>query len=160
MTHEKGMEQVGGTEGWKKYSKERVIAALVKGGTKSAAARTLKCDRGTITRYMDDDPEIAKAVEEAKEILIDLAEEGLMKNVKDNQQAAIAFVLKTLGKERGYVERIENTGRGGGPIESEIKVGTSNKKLHDIIDNLTGQVEDEAVKVKKISTKKPRAKKK
>lgn len=160
MTHEKGMEQVGGMKGWRKFTKEQIIKALVKTGTKSGAAQALKCDRATITRAIDEDPEIAKAVEEAKEILIDLAETALMKNVQDGHHPAVAFVLKTLGKERGYVERIENTGKGGGPIESEIKVRSNNQKLLDTIDKLSRQVTEEDTKANKKQTKSSGKKKK
>lgn len=129
--------------GSRKYTKEEVIAALIKTGTISGASTLLGADRGTIKRYIDDDPEIENAVLEAKEILIDLAETGLIKNVKKGDQSAINYVLSTLGKERGYVRRVENTGKGGGPIQSEIKVKSNNKNVLDKIDKLKRQIEKE-----------------
>jgi hypothetical protein len=50
-------------------------------------------------------------------ILVDEAESQLLQQVRMGVLPAIIFVLKTLGKERGYVERTEVTGAGGGEIK-------------------------------------------
>ena len=52
----------------------------------------------------------------------DTAEDALMTNVGERHPASVFFVLKTLGKQRGYVERLETTGKDGGAVESEMKV--------------------------------------
>lgn len=156
MTDEKEDDkaaQLGGNEGWRKYTKKQVIDALIASGTKSGAATILGCARNTITSYCDEDPEIENAMNEAKEIFVDVAETKLMANVKKGNQTAINFVLGTLGKDRGYVKRVENTGKNGAPIESEIIVKSNNQKIHDMIDNLTGQVEEEKVIAKKAKKK-------
>lgn len=141
-------------QGSRKYSKEQVIAALIKTGTILGASKLLGADRGTIKRYIDADPEIEAAVFEAKEILIDLAETGLMANVKKQNQSAINYVLSTLGKERGYVTRVENTGKGGGPMESEIRVKSNNQSVMSRIDKLKRQSEDKPDKKLTKSNKK------
>lgn len=46
-------------------------------------------------------------VDEYRERLVDLAEQGLAYQVEAGAPWAIAFALKTLGKSRGYVERQE-----------------------------------------------------
>jgi hypothetical protein len=52
-------------------------------------------------------PEVAEAVADAREELIDIAELRLRKAVQDGEAWAIALTLKTIGKGRGYVERHE-----------------------------------------------------
>lgn len=105
------------TEGWTKYSLESVGKALVKAGTISGASKILKCERKTIKNYMKKYPELVKSVQEARNILLDSAEDNLMKNVRKGHASSIFFVLKTLGKDRGYVERVESTGKDGNPLE-------------------------------------------
>ena len=54
------------------------------------------------------DQELIDAVYQARQGLIDDGESQLAKNVRDGKEASVFFLLKTLGKERGYVERQEN----------------------------------------------------
>lgn len=100
-----------------KFTHEEIIIALSKAGTISGAAIILGCDRSTVATYQNKHPEIRAAVIEAKEKLLDIAESELMKNVKRGHPSSVFFTLKTLGKNRGYVERVESTGAEGGPIE-------------------------------------------
>ena len=105
-----------------KYSKKRVIQALLASGTQSGAARILGCSRNTIISYIAKDATIHAAVEEARESFIDLAESKLMDNVSEGHPASVFFTLKTLGKSRGYIERVESTGAEGAPIAVILKV--------------------------------------
>jgi len=117
--------------GTRKFTKKEIVSALAKAGTKLGAAKILGCHRDTITTYMRRDPEIADAVQEARENLIDIAEIGLMRNVSDRHPASIFFTLKTLGKDRGYVERTETTGKDGAPLDSDVKVTFVNAEKKD-----------------------------
>ena len=87
--------------GTRKFTKKEIVAALAKAGTKLGAAKILGCHRDTITTYMRRDPEIADAVQEA------------------------------LGKDRGYVERTETTGKDGAPLDSDVKVTFVNAEKQD-----------------------------
>lgn len=58
---------------------------------------------GAIKRY----PSVAQALEESRERFVDTAERALLHQVEDGDTTAIIFLLKTLGKKRGYVERSE-----------------------------------------------------
>ncbi len=124
-------KKTGRNSGTRKFTKKEVVAALAKAGTKLGAANILGCHRDTITTYMRRDPEIADAVHEARENLIDIAESGLMRNVSDRHPASIFFTLKTLGKDRGYVERTETTGKDGAPLDSDVKVTFVNAEKKD-----------------------------
>lgn len=68
--------------------------------------------RGRINR----NKELQEALAEAREGLVDRAEESLYTCLQNNEPWAVALVLKTIGKSRGYVERQELTGANGGAI--------------------------------------------
>jgi predicted transcriptional regulator len=105
-----------------RYTIEEVIAALQEtGGLKSRAARLLGCTRQTVSRYIDRYAEVREAMEQAEEDLLDEAEDKLREQIRDGQLTAIIFYLKTKGKGRGYTERVETTGKDGGPVEFQSK---------------------------------------
>jgi hypothetical protein len=91
-----------------KISNDKIIKALHKHcGIVQSAATMLKIDRGTLAGWIKDDEELQKAQEAAREGLLDEMESKLLQNVRDGKEASIIFGLKTLGRNRGYVERIE-----------------------------------------------------
>lgn len=86
------------------------------GGNISAIARRIDVWRRTVYLYQEKWPEVKEAIEEEREALLDFAESQLFKQIKSGNIAAIIFTLKTRGKERGYVERQEFTGKDGGTL--------------------------------------------
>tara|TARA_R110000787_G_scaffold165742_2_gene278817 strand:- start:38 stop:394 length:357 start_codon:yes stop_codon:yes gene_type:complete len=99
-----------------KFKKDEIATALEKAGTVSGAAQILGCNRRTVYTYMKKYPVLEDAIHDARERLLDIAESALMSNIKDKHPSSVFFFLKTMGKNRGYVERIENTGKNGEPI--------------------------------------------
>ena len=101
-----------------RYTAQQVIDALHQmHGLVSLAAKLLRCDPETIHNYCKRYPAVQAAKEAARGELVDLAEAKLWQAVHRGDAWAIAMVLKTLGRSRGYVERIEQTGKDGGPIQ-------------------------------------------
>jgi hypothetical protein len=91
-----------------KFTPRQVIEALERSaGIRSAAARQLRCSPSTITYYIDKCPQIAEACEEIREGIIDMAEGQLVSAVQNGNLTAVIFTLKTIGRERGYSERVE-----------------------------------------------------
>lgn len=91
-----------------KISNEQIIKALIKhNGLVKYAASMLKIDRNTLATWIKDEPLLQEAQQEAREGFIDEMESQLAKNVRDGKEASVIFGLKTLGRNRGYVERIE-----------------------------------------------------
>jgi predicted transcriptional regulator len=91
-----------------RYTTADMIAALEKSkGMISLAARKLNCHPNTVRNYIDRHPTVAQAYREQREGSLDVAELKLMEAVQKGQPWAIAFLLKTLGKGRGYVERMQ-----------------------------------------------------
>lgn len=92
-----------------KFEPADVIAALkATMGMRTLAARQLGCAYGTIRRYIETYPEIADAEREARENMLDKVELKLYDKCMKDDTTAIIFMLKTLGRNRGYVERSEH----------------------------------------------------
>ena len=103
--------------GIERYSTAQVIEALQTArGIKTDAAKILRCTRHTVENYIKRYPTVARAYQEQRATLVDLAEGKLIGKVDADEWPAIKFVLVTLGKARGYVERQEVTGAEGGPL--------------------------------------------
>lgn len=90
------------------HTAEQVIEAIRNNnGLLAAAARELGIDRSTVWRYCQRFPTIQKALDDARDTNLDYAEGQLMRAVKAGNVTAIMFLLKTVGKSRGYVDRQE-----------------------------------------------------
>lgn len=85
-------------------------------GITHAIAEKLGVAPSTVSNWFARYPQLRAIREEASEKVVDLAETGLIHHVKEKNLSAIIFTLKTKGKRRGYSERHEITGPGGGPI--------------------------------------------
>jgi hypothetical protein len=89
-----------------RYTAQQVIAALDKTrGMVYLAAKLLRCDPDTVQNYCKRFPTVEAAKVAARGELLDVAELKLWQAVQQGDAWAIAFTLKTLGKQRGYVER-------------------------------------------------------
>lgn len=104
---------------------EKIIAALREtNGLVSLAAKRVPCSRSTIDRRAQRVQAVREVIAECRDELVDVAELALRAAVTRQEPWAVALVLKTLGKGRGYVERQEVTGADGGPVEMVWDDGT------------------------------------
>lgn len=107
-------------------SDEKIAEALRRSkGNISNAAKCLKCTRKTIYARVEKNEEFRAILEEGREILVDLAETQLEKNVKAGDQRAIEFTLRSLGKRRGWNPTVTVAGEDGGPIIVKVLKGAS-----------------------------------
>lgn len=74
-------------------------------GIVSTAAKKAGISRETHRLWMRDDPEYAAKVAEVREDRVDFIESMAHKRVSEGSDTMIIFMLKTQGKERGYIER-------------------------------------------------------
>lgn len=102
--------------GGRSHSLDEVLAAIERGITMAGTARVLGVPRSTVWRYAKRWKAVEQALNRKRDELVDYAETGLRKAVLEGQPWAIALTLKTLGKHRGYTERIEHTGSDGAEI--------------------------------------------
>lgn len=88
--------------------KEALLIALEKNlGNVTLATKAVGLDRTTYYYYCDTDEDFKKKAEAVGEIALDFAESSLFKNIQQGDTTATIFYLKTKGKKRGYVERVE-----------------------------------------------------
>jgi hypothetical protein len=83
-------------------------------GNQAVAAEAIGCTRSAICQFIRDKPALREAVADYREKLLDLAEDRLYELVDAGNLGAITLALKTVGKSRGYSERVEHAV--GGPL--------------------------------------------
>ena len=89
-----------------KFTAKQIIAALKDAsGMVYVAARKLGCSHQTIYNYAKRYASVQEAINEERGHLIDTAELALKRAILDGEGWAICFTLKTIGKDRGYVEK-------------------------------------------------------
>jgi hypothetical protein len=98
-------------------------------GMVSVAARTLGCARHTVMGYKRRHPEIAQAIDEALELQLDVTELKLFQAIQRGEPWSICFFLKTKGRARGYIEKLEATGH----ITLEELVGSLRPRAPKVI---------------------------
>lgn len=90
---------------------DRIEAALIASrGNVSVAASSLSTTRNLLYTHIKKNPQLAQVLTDAREAIVDAAENALMAAVINKQGWAVCFTLKTLGRSRGYIERIETIG--------------------------------------------------
>jgi hypothetical protein len=82
-----------------------LFAAEATRGNISAAAERLGCSRLSLYKYLARTPRAQQAFLDWRERLVDLAEDRLWECVDERQPWAIALVLKTRGRARGWGEQ-------------------------------------------------------
>lgn len=103
-----------------RYSTKQIIQAIdAAGGMVYLAARTLGCAPATIYKRMNRNPDIDQVIKDKRGEFIDVAESALKRAVLAGEAWAVCFTLKTVGRDRGYVER------------REVEEVTTEKKVHE-----------------------------
>lgn len=95
------------------------------GGIISAIAKKVGCDWHTAKKYITEHPTIKRIYDNECEGVLDLAEVKLIEQVRDGQSWAIKYMLSTKGKDRGYTERQEITGKDGDSVVVKVIKGVS-----------------------------------
>ncbi|HJZ57162.1 MAG TPA: hypothetical protein VKE74_19485 [Gemmataceae bacterium] len=76
-------------------------------GNLAAVARSFGVTRTAVWKFVQRYPELQEVAHDARETRLDNAESSLDRAILAGEPWAIQMVLKTLGKDRGYVERTE-----------------------------------------------------
>lgn len=106
------------------HNKKALLLALEKSlGVVTTACKNVGLDRSTFYRYLEEDEEFKKQVEDIFNVALDFAESQLHKQINKGNVTAIIFYLKTKGKSRGYIERLDQE------IKTEMKTEFSIKDL-------------------------------
>ena len=102
-------------------------AAMLKALGKTLGVITSACRLAHVSRarhyvWYREDEEYRKEVNDMSEIALDFAESQLHKNMMAQKEASIIFYLKTKGKRRGYIERVEIDDAAQGPKRFNLQV--------------------------------------
>ena len=94
--------------GKQRYTAAEVSAALrASRGMVSIAAQRLGCDQYTVLNYCRRYPSVEAVKKEARNEVLDECELRLWKAIQRDEAWAITFALKTIGRSRGYGERLD-----------------------------------------------------
>ena len=89
-------------------NKVKLLEALEKSmGVVTAGCFNAGIGRATYYEYINTDESFAQAVLDLQNVALDFAETALMGNISKGREASIIFYLKTKGKGRGYVEKVQ-----------------------------------------------------
>ena len=90
--------------------KEQLLIGLEKSlGIVSTACQSIGISRTTYYKYYNEDEDFKRSVDSVSDIALDCAESQLFELIKAKNVTAIIFYLKTKGKNRGYIEKQENS---------------------------------------------------
>ena len=86
--------------------KETFLASLLNtDGNISKACSQTNISRGTIYNWIKKDDSFKEKVSYVAEELLDMAENQLIKQIREGNLTATIFYLKTKGQARGYIEK-------------------------------------------------------
>ena len=103
--------------------KEALLKALEQSlGVVTVACKKVDIPRSTYYKWLQDDKEFKKQVQEIENVALDFAESQLHQQISSNSTAATIFYLKTKGKMRGYTEKSEVDVTSGGKPITDIKI--------------------------------------
>jgi hypothetical protein len=120
--NKKTMKKLNKTE----QHKKAVIEALEKSlGVVTSACKNAGVGRTQFYNWLKEDKEFAKQVNDISNIALDFAETQLHKQITDGNTSATIFYLKTKGKKRGYIEKIE--------VDQDTKMEVSGFNIKDLI---------------------------
>lgn len=106
--------------GKQKFTASQVIEALNNNkGMVYLAAESLRCSHNTVYNYARRYKSVQEVIDRNRGKVLDTAELALYNAILAGEHWAVTFALKTIGRERGYVEKQEQeiSGPGGGPVQ-------------------------------------------
>jgi hypothetical protein len=107
-----------------------VVAAIrVTQGNLTKIATLLGRTRNSVKSTIWFNPVLKEIFDEVREGILDHVEENVFMSAVEGDGANQRFLLQTIGKNRGYATRVEQTGENGGPIRSEVTAKIDASKL-------------------------------
>lgn len=96
-----------------------------KGCNITATCAALGIARKTFYEWKEKKKKLAEALEAADESILDFAESKLVEHIQNDDVQALIFFLRTKGKKRGYVEK----------VESDVNINQFEKLMQDTEDD-------------------------
>ena len=76
-------------------------------GNVTKACEQMKISRQAYYNWLNDDYEFRENINNIDEFILDRVEQALLQQIENGNITGIIFYLKTKGKKRGYVEKLE-----------------------------------------------------
>lgn len=89
------------------------VALLQYDGNVSEVARVLKRSRRVVDTYISRDLALQELLEDIYDTFVDEVEQKARQITRAGDSGMMKFMLSTIGKKRGYVTRVEATGKDG-----------------------------------------------
>ncbi len=90
------------------HNKKKLLNALEKSlGIVTTACHMTGISRSTFYNYYKSDLEFKKQVDDLESVALDFVESQLFEQIKNGVPASTIFYLKTKGKKRGYIEKMD-----------------------------------------------------
>lgn len=149
-----------------KFTREQIAEAIrACHGKPAVMARMLGCGLRTIHDYFGRDPTLLAEQDaarkeredyhkELRELIPEIAEDkllGLIRAADAKSPAAVFFALKTLWKDKGYSERVEQTGAGGGPITHALDLSKLTDQEYEVMRRLVQKATEGATEAPLVS---------
>ena len=115
----------------KQDNKKKIfLQALVENkGIVTKACEATGIPRSRVYAWRDEDEDFVKQISGVQEVVLDFAEAKLFEHIDNDNVPSLLFFLKCRGKERGYVERQEVTGKDGEALPAIQVIQTTQKPL-------------------------------
>ena len=126
-------------------TEETVAIALRKcAGIQTRAARVLGVSQSAISQRVSASEYLQNIYSEIRESLLDVAEDELIKKLKQGHMTAIIFYLKCIGKARGYTEKqeMEVSQKQGSGVLLVPGVANSTEEWQDSIQDYRKKIEE------------------
>ena len=96
----------------KKEIRDKAKAAVIEAmrftlGNISQSCEKVGIVRNTFYEWMKNDPQFRSDINNIEDFVLDWVESELYKRIKEGNPACTIFYLKTKGKKRGYIEKVE-----------------------------------------------------
>ena len=125
-------------------SVRKVLAALIRSeGKLSEAALALHCKVQTISKIIDENPDILEELQTCHNSLYEEALDSAKELLEMRDRSMTKFVLEALGEKRGFTtkKRVEISGDKDNPVAIENKI------------DLSGLTEEELLKITELTEK-------
>ena len=135
------------------YKKDLLSALYKTRGIVTQACELVGCNRSTYYEYYNNDSEFKKDVDDLNDVALDFAESKLFEKMEGIElgkevdgemvvykvppsDTALIFYLKTKGKKRGYIERVETQEVTPQPVIVESASKEEEERNQETLDNL------------------------
>lgn len=93
----------------RRYTVNQIATVYEKKGCNvSAACAALNISRSAWYKWRKTRKGLDERLKESEDALLDFAESKLLEKIQEGDNTCLIFFLKTKGKDRGYVETVEN----------------------------------------------------